>query len=127
MVGSPSKQTLRSRIRYHYRGNAAGSTLRLTLGCLLAETLGIRLCRVGSGERLTFTHKGEQTLSEWMATNARVAWVETPEPWTWEVRAFSMLDLPLNLQGNAGHTFHPTLTAARAEAKAIAKVGAIFS
>ena len=30
----PSKQTLRSRIRYHMRGNAYGSTLRLTLGCL---------------------------------------------------------------------------------------------
>jgi hypothetical protein len=27
----PSRQTLRSRIRYHYRGNAAGSTRRLTL------------------------------------------------------------------------------------------------
>jgi hypothetical protein len=34
-----SRQTLRSRIRYHYRGNADGSTLRLTLGCLLAEGL----------------------------------------------------------------------------------------
>jgi hypothetical protein len=32
--GAPSRQNLRKRIRYHYRGNAAGSTLRLTLGCL---------------------------------------------------------------------------------------------
>jgi hypothetical protein len=31
--GAPSRQTLRSRVRYHYRGNAEGSTLRLTLGC----------------------------------------------------------------------------------------------
>ena len=32
--GKPaSAQTLRSRIRYHMRGNAYGSTLRLTLGC----------------------------------------------------------------------------------------------
>jgi ribonuclease BN (tRNA processing enzyme) len=29
----------------HYCGNPAGSTLRLTLGCLLAETLQIWLCR----------------------------------------------------------------------------------
>jgi GIY-YIG catalytic domain-containing protein len=28
----PSRQTLRDRIRYHYLGNAEGSTLRLTLG-----------------------------------------------------------------------------------------------
>ena len=48
-----------------YRGNAYGSTLRLTLGCLLADQLGIELRRVGSGTRLTFGD-GEQALSEWM-------------------------------------------------------------
>lgn len=32
----PSTQTLWNRVRYHYRGNAYGSTLRLTLGCHLA-------------------------------------------------------------------------------------------
>jgi hypothetical protein len=42
-----SRQSLRTRIRYHFRGNAAGSTLRLTLGCLL----GLELRRVGSGAR----------------------------------------------------------------------------
>ena len=54
---NPSSQSLWDRIRYHYRGNAEGSTLRLTLGCLLAEELGIHLRRVGSGKRLTF-HTG---------------------------------------------------------------------
>ena len=63
----PSRQTLRTRVRYHYRGNAYGSTLRLTLGCLLADQLGIELRRVGSGTRLTFGD-GEQALSEWMRT-----------------------------------------------------------
>lgn len=33
--GRSSRSTLRQRVRYHYRGNAEGSTLRLTLGCLL--------------------------------------------------------------------------------------------
>jgi hypothetical protein len=37
----PSRSTLRKRIRTHYRGNAEGSTLRRTLGCLLASTLNI--------------------------------------------------------------------------------------
>ena len=47
--GAPaSRQTIQSRIRYHYRGNAEGSTLRLTLGVLLAADLGIELRRVGS-------------------------------------------------------------------------------
>ena len=36
----PSKQSLAKRIRYHFTGNAEGSTLRLTLGCLLADTVG---------------------------------------------------------------------------------------
>src|SRR5262245_19519571 len=60
----PSRETLCSRIRYHMGGNAEGSTLRLTLGCLLASELGIALRRVGSGKRLTFAD-GEQKLSAW--------------------------------------------------------------
>ena len=45
-VGTQSRQTLRSRLRYHFRGNAEGSTLRLSLGCLLSQSLGIELRRV---------------------------------------------------------------------------------
>jgi hypothetical protein len=126
-IGTASRQSLRTRIRYHYRGNAYGSTLRLTLGCLLADRLGIRLCRVGSGTRLTFTKTGEKDLSAWMAANAYVAWAETPEPWAWEERALASLDLPLNLQGNARHGFHPILSAVRAAAKASARAGGIFA
>jgi hypothetical protein len=48
---SPSRQSLARRVRYHFAGNAEGSTLRLTLGCLLGDQLGIRLTRVGSGGR----------------------------------------------------------------------------
>src|SRR5688572_1922400 len=67
----PSTQTLYDRIRYHVLVNAEGSTLRLTLGCVLAADLGIELRRVGSGERFTFA-RGENVLSDWIATNARV-------------------------------------------------------
>ena len=58
----PSKQTMRERIRYHYQGNAEGSTPRLSLGCLLSEELDIELRRVGSGKRMTFV-EGEEALS----------------------------------------------------------------
>jgi len=51
---SPTSQALRDRIKYHYSGNAAGSTLRKTLGVLISEELGIELRRVGSGKRITF-------------------------------------------------------------------------
>ncbi len=94
-----SSQTLRSRIRHHYRGNAAGSTLRLTLGCLLAERLGIQLRRVGSGNRLTFAD-GEHRLSAWMAENAYVTWVELDRPWLVEGQLITLLSVPLNLDQN---------------------------
>ena len=54
---------MRERIRYHYQGNAEGSTLRLTLGCLLSEELDIELRRVGSGKRMTFAEGGGGTIA----------------------------------------------------------------
>ena len=48
-----SRPNLRKRIRQHYRGNASGSTLRLTLGCILADELGLQLGPAGSTARLT--------------------------------------------------------------------------
>jgi len=62
----PSTQSLRSRIQYHYRGNAEGSTLRRTLGILLAEESGYPLRRVGSGKRMTLTQDGERWLNRWL-------------------------------------------------------------
>jgi hypothetical protein len=116
----PSNQNLQKRILTHLTGNAEGSTLRKTLGCLLAIQLGIELRRVGSGNRMTFVH-GEQALSEWMGENARVTWVERTAPWELENYLISQLDLPLNLGGNARNRFHQALSAARAAAVARAK------
>ena len=98
---APSRSTLRRRLRTHFGGNAAGSTLRKTLGCLLSEELGAVLRRVGSGGRYTLTNPGEQRLDDWLRANARVAWAETAEPWTLE-RAIltSGLPLPLNIRDN---------------------------
>jgi hypothetical protein len=109
----PSSQTLRSRIMTHYTGNAEGSTLRRSLGCLLTERLGIELRRFGSGKRLHFG-VGEQELSRWMDRNAFVSWLPTPEPWLFEHGLLQKLDLPLNLDKNKDNNFHPILTAARA-------------
>lgn len=113
MANRTSTQNLRKRVRYHYWGNAAGSTLRLTLGCLL----GIELRRVGSGTRMTFGKAGEAALSEWMAENARVCWIEHGEPWTMESELISQLDLPLNLDQNRHNAFHSRLTEVRFRAR----------
>lgn len=113
---SPSKENLFKRVRYHMRGNAEGSTLRLTLGCLLSEQLGIQLRRVGSGTRKTFS-TGETTLSDWMSENAFVTWVACDEPWAVEEQIIPNLSLPLNLQHNKSHNFYQQLKAIRSNAK----------
>ncbi len=116
----PSSQRLFHRVRYHMTGNAEGSTLRLTLGCLLSETLGIELRRVGSGNRMTFAD-GEQKISRWLAENASVAWVICNKPWELESELLSELSLPLNLDQNRNHSFHSVLSSLRKSAREKAK------
>lgn len=114
--GKPnSKSTLRTRLRTHYFGNAEGSTLRRTLGILLAHQSGFPLRRVGWGKRMTFTHLGEQWLDHWMEENTRISWVLDPEPWVLEENMFKSVSLPLNLKGNE-HVFKNTLSTLRKEA-----------
>ncbi|MFI5958421.1 GIY-YIG nuclease family protein [Cryptosporangium sp. NPDC051539] len=98
------------------------STLRLTLGVLLADRLGIGLRRVGSGKRFTFGKVGESRLTEWLADNARVVWMATADGWKLEERLIQSFGLPLNLDQNRHGSFHQTLSALRAAQKAQARV-----
>ena len=111
-----STQNLRKRITYHYRGNAEGSTLRRTLGALLAPSSGFPLRRVGSGKRMTLTHEGEKWLDSWMDQNAFVCWMRHPSPWDVEKELISDISLPLNIRGNELHPFITKLKALRKEA-----------
>jgi hypothetical protein len=119
--GKASPQRLRDRVRYHYQGNAEGSTLRLSLGCLLRSDLEIQLRRVGSGRRMTFATYGEDALSEWMSQNAFVTWVTHDEPWVLEDELINSVSLPLNIQGNGHHPFQKTLSAIRSDARTTAR------
>lgn len=120
--GKPnSKSTLRTRLRTHYFGNAEGSTLRRTLGILLAQQSGFPLRRVGSGKRMTFTHLGEQWLDHWMEENTRISWILDPEPWVLEENMFKSVSLPLNLKGNE-HVFKSSLSTLRKEAITQARI-----
>ena len=99
-----SRQSLLHRIRYHYRGNAEGSTLRRILGVLLEEKSGFPLRRVGSGERITLTHAGERTLtSGWDGTRLSRGW-RAPSRERVLLGSFSC---PLNLKDNNHHSFAP--------------------
>jgi len=120
--GAVSRATLRSRLRQHCAGTAEGSTLRLTLGCLLANELGLRLAVVGRSGRLTFGVDGEARLSDWMAAHARVSFLLTPEPWAIERQLLSTTSLPLNLRDNEHHPLHATLSELRSIARQRARV-----
>jgi len=99
-IGKPnSRQHLRRRITTHFQGNAEGSTLRRSLGVLLAGESGYPLRRVGSGKRMTLTHSGEQWLDDWMTENAFVCWLEHQAPWEFEDELIGSLSLPLNIKG----------------------------
>lgn len=116
-----SKSHLRRRLRTHYYGNAAGSTLRRTLGCLLSAQLAIQLRRVGSGGKYTFTNPGEQILDDWMRQHAFVTWVETSAPWELEKYLLSSdLRLPLNLDGNPWQQAVAIVSAMRLKARQLA-------
>ncbi len=120
--GKPnSRSNLRKRIKTHYSGNAAGSTLRRTLGVLLSGLSCFPLRRVGSGSRMTFTHPGEQWLDAWMEKNAKVHWIPVEAPWELEDMLIASIPLPLNIQGNA-HDFKITLSGMRSQAAAEARL-----
>lgn len=115
-----SKNNLRKRIQAHFRGNASSSTLRLTLGCLLSNTIGLRLRPTGSTGRLTFADD-ETILSDWLEQNAFVTWVSSPRPWVIEKDVISNISPLLNLQHNKSSPFHSTLSAIRHQAQAAAR------
>jgi hypothetical protein len=104
-------------LKDHYAGNAYGSTLRLSLGCLLSDQLGIRLQEREGSKSKTFG-QGEELLSEWMAQNAFVAWMLESEPWLYEQELIRLASPPLNLQGNRDHPFYPKLSRIRKLCKA---------
>lgn len=119
-----TRQNLRKRIRSHFRGNASASTLRLTLGCLLAEQLSIRLQPSPSG-RLTFGD-GERVLDDWMEANALVVWSPSETPWIDEQEFITRLSLPLNIQGNL-HPFAAELSALRSSVRRAARADKLQS
>jgi hypothetical protein len=110
-----SKSHLRKRLRQHYRDRGS-STLRRTLAALLAERLDL-VPGSGTRGRLKIGDEGESRLSDWIASNAAVTWVATPQPWLVERDLVWALNLPLNLMHNMVHPFAKELSHARADAR----------
>jgi hypothetical protein len=109
---STSRQFLRDRLKDHIGNDATRSTLRRSLGSLMAERLKLEfeVIRVSGRTRCHFgLGSGENDLSDWMEKNARVSWVICDRPWLLETHLIRNLSLPLNLKNNAQHPFRQTL------------------
>jgi len=106
-----STSNLRKRLGNHLTGNARGSTLRLSLGSLLSEQLG--LTAVPASGKVSFGTT-EAILSKWMDDHARVTWLETPDPWAIEAEVVRTLQVPLNRDHNQAHPFYATMGQLRA-------------
>jgi hypothetical protein len=116
-----NKRTLYDRIvKCHFNGNASISTLRLSLGCLLADKLKIRLQKIGGKGRMSFG-PGETTLSKWISEKAFVCCQVNSQPWNWEKTIISQISLPLNLTHNQAHPFYKKLKEIRDTARKEAK------
>lgn len=97
--GRVSKGNLRTRLVTHATKNASQSTLRRTLGVLLADELGLTLGVHGGREH--YGPQGEPLISRWLIENARVAWAVDPEPWKAEDELLADATLALNLDGRS--------------------------
>lgn len=114
-----SKNNIRQRLRGHMNGNAYGSTLRLSLGCLLSSELDITLSK--HGKSIHFGD-GENKLSEWINNNAVVVFQVCDEPWKVEDEAIRTLMLPLNIRDNEHSLFKKPLEDIRKNAKKTARL-----
>lgn len=121
-----SKSNLRKRIFNHLKGNAYSSTLRLSLGVLLADRSKFILRRIKNKKMFRFTDKGERFINDWLDENSLISWFEYSKPWEIEKHLINQLYLPLNIQGNINNPFKIDLLRLRKQAKQKAKILAII-
>lgn len=118
-----SSERLGGRIRFHFCYGAEGSTLRISLGCLLGFTRWrvssdpARAEAEGRRTSINFSTHDEQALSQWMSMHARVCWLKRERPWELEPRLLRAVCPPLNLQSCPGNRFATQLKALRKAAK----------
>lgn len=120
-TGRTSKGTVRDRLVTHATKDASRSTLRRTLGVLLADDLGLTL-GVHRG-REHYGPEGEALISHWLDANARIAWVVDPAPWEAEEELLAQATLALNLDGRSD-AFARSISSRRRSALAAARTSA---
>jgi hypothetical protein len=117
-AGRESASHLKARITAHATKDASRSTLRLSLGVLLADELGLVLGI--HKDRANWGPAGELELTRWMNQHARISWVVAEAPWVIEDELLAQASLALNVDGRTD-AFAASLSARRKQARRAAR------
>ena len=105
--------SLRRRALQHVSGDSRTSSLRMTVGALLAADLDLE--PVGDESRSYFNFgDGERRLTNWLCEHARVAVHPCVQPFVLEKALLRQHAIPLNLSERKRHSFSKYLMALRA-------------
>lgn len=99
-VGLASSSLKDRDIKKHFSGNAGGSTLRKSLGCLFGCNLIPRDSHYNNNEKTKFNVTDESKLSEWIKTNLLLFYYPNKEFDRIESLLIQTLNPPLNLSKN---------------------------
>jgi len=102
---------LNRRLWKHLKRTARNSTLRLSLGALLIDELGLQVESHGKS-RISFGNT-EGKLTDWIWKNGHVAWTRHEAPWEVEVKLIHRFVPPLNLDDNPDNPFADILEGKR--------------
>ncbi len=112
-LGSTGR-SLQKRLCEHLFGDSRLSTLRMTLGCLLLEEIGLTvLGTLGQ----TYFHFGddEARLTNWMCEHLAIGFLETETPLDDEKALIGLTNPPLNIAGRKSHPFARALMDRRSD------------
>ncbi|HBV83869.1 MAG TPA: hypothetical protein DEB74_14005 [Lachnospiraceae bacterium] len=99
-VGLASNSLKDRDIKKHFNGNAGGSTLRKSLGCLFGYNLIPRDSHYNSNGKTKFNVTDESKLSDWIKTNLIMFYYPNKEFDSVESLLIQALNPPLNLDKN---------------------------
>jgi hypothetical protein len=106
-----SQGDLSKRIRVHSKRAIGSSTLRRGLAALLYQDFGWR--PIWASTRPALESVDLAALAAWQAEHMAVRWCVVQEPWAIEQAVIAAMRPPMNLEHNAAHPFHATMSARR--------------
>lgn len=104
-IGSVTKRPIKKRLYYHAGGGRADQSLvQLRLGCLLSQTLNIRLQKGNKSGFFDFVPK--ERLRNWIKNHTHFKWLASEEAEHLEKMLITELKPLLNKSDNESHPFY---------------------